>query len=57
MRRLFRIILGIPICFIPLIIGSIAWIFDDSIQYKNVLLLTWYVLSGDWSKIETIGTF
>jgi len=51
MKRIIRIPFGILLCPVPILIGSIIWLFDENTTYGDVLEVTWHLVSGQWSKL------
>ena len=53
MKRLLRIIFGLPLCLFPMILGTYVWLWDDNNEtwLQGPGQLTWWVASGQWDKL------
>ena len=52
MKQIIRMIIGIPLCVVPMFLATFIWLFDDKITWKeSVGKYTWLIASGDWSKL------
>lgn len=53
MKRLLRILFGLPLCPLPMILGTYIWLWDDSGEtwLQGPGQLTWWIASGQWDKL------
>jgi hypothetical protein len=53
MKKIIRIMVGLPLCPIPMTLATWIWLFsDDNISWKeSVGYYTWCIASGNWSKL------
>jgi hypothetical protein len=53
MKRILRIIVGLPLCPLPMFLGTWAWLFTDTREtwMESVGYLTWCLAIGDWDKL------
>jgi hypothetical protein len=53
MKRILRILIGLPLCPAPLFVATWVWLFDDSGEswHDTVGVYTWYLASGQWDKL------
>jgi hypothetical protein len=51
MKKIIRIPFGIILCPITILMGSIMWLFEERMNYSEVLELNWYLVSGQWNKL------
>jgi hypothetical protein len=53
MKRLLRIIFGLPLCPFPLIAGTWIWLWEKDANWNETVgTLTWWVASGQWDKLD-----
>jgi hypothetical protein len=54
MKRLLRILFGLPLCPLPMLLGTWVWMWtdDDESWLQGPGQLTWYIASGQWDKLE-----
>lgn len=52
MKRLLRILFGLPMCPLPLFLGTYIWMWDDSENWWDAVgSAVWYLASGQWDKL------
>jgi len=53
MKRLLRILFGLPLAPIPMLLGTYIWMWDDTGESwsESVGAMTWYLASGQWEKL------
>lgn len=53
MKRLLRILFGLPLAPIPMLLGTYIWMWDDSGESwsESVGAMTWWLASGQWEKL------
>ena len=53
MKRLLRILVGLPLCWAPMFLATWVWLFHDGNEgwLESVGSLTWYLASGQWDKL------
>ena len=52
MKRLLRIMIGLPLSPIPMFLGTWIWLWTNSKSWKDTVgYFTWQLASGDWDKL------
>lgn len=53
MKRILRIMIGLPLCVFPMFLATWAWLFTttDESWLSTVGYDTWCLASGDWDKL------
>jgi len=53
MKRLLRIMIGLPLCPVPMFLATWIWLFSHTKDswIESVGYLTWNLASGDWDKL------
>lgn len=53
MKRILRIIVGLPLCPIPMFLSTWIWLFTDTQEnwLESVGYFTWCLAIGDWDKL------
>jgi urea transporter len=53
MKRILRIMIGLPLFPIPMVLATYIWLFsnDDTTWKESVGYFTWCLASGDWDKL------
>ena len=53
MKRILRILVGLPLCCAPMFVGTWVWLFQDENEgwIESVGSMTWYLASGQWDKL------
>lgn len=52
MKRILRILFGLPLCPFPMIIGSWMWLWERDMSWiEEVGMTTWWLASGQWDKL------
>jgi hypothetical protein len=53
MKRLLRILFGLPLCPFPLTIGTWIWLWERDAKWSETVgQLTWWIASGQWDKLD-----
>jgi len=53
MKRILRILVGLPLCWVPMFLSTWVWLFQDGDEgwIDSVGSMTWYLASGQWDKL------
>lgn len=53
MKRLLRILFGLPLSPFPMLLGTYVWMWsnDNEGWMESVGSMTWYLASGQWNKL------
>lgn len=53
MKRILRILFGLPLCPFPMLLGTYVWMWSDDGETwsESVGAITWYLASGQWDKL------
>jgi hypothetical protein len=54
MKTVLRILLGIPLSPLPVLLGTWVWLWDSGKESwcEGPGLIAWYLISGQWDKLE-----
>ena len=52
MKRLLRIMIGLPLSPIPMFLGTWIWLWTNNMPWVDAVgYFTWHLASGDWDKL------
>jgi hypothetical protein len=52
MKRLLRIMIGLPLSPFPMFLGTWIWLWTSNKSWKDTVgYFTWQLASGDWDKL------
>ena len=53
MKRLLRIIFGLPLCPFPMVLATWVWLWEDGNEgwLESVGAMTWWLASGQWERL------
>ena len=53
MKRILRILFGLPLCIFPMTLATYAWMWSDDEEgwMESIGAMTWHLASGQWEKL------